>query len=133
MLTTFEYASKTPSPDGRDLIIGEAHGPGGWILSCFEIAAAQNGHSPEPIFPAMHRIANMNARVAPDGRSIVAVAGRTVLAGTYPSNGVAPQQIADFKAPAWPFFSRDGRQLYFISGQVLTRIPWKSCPAEEFA
>jgi dipeptidyl aminopeptidase/acylaminoacyl peptidase len=113
------------TPDGRYLIVVQPVSPRSLLL---DLTAPRESRKLEPLFPESAGLRVDGARLAPDGHSLVTRSGYTFYSSRFPPAVDPPQQIAVFQHPVWPFFSRDGRTLYFVSDQSLYSHPVTAMP-----
>ena len=116
------------TPDGRYLVLSQNMDVGSSRLVRLDLSAPVETRQPEPLFANSFRFGQSNARLSPDGKILIATANNTVYACPFPPAGKAPRQVTAFSAPCWAFFSRDGRTLYFLSGQALYSHPVIATP-----
>jgi hypothetical protein len=79
----------------------------------------------EPVFSK-----GVLARVSPDGRSIVVTVDSRLYVSPYPPPAAESlSEVASLASRVWPFFSRDGRQLYAVTDETIYSYPVSNQPA----
>ena len=111
------------TPDGRYLVLAQFVDPSASTLVRLDLSAPPETRKPDVLIPESSIFGQFNLRISPDGRSLIVIARGIVYASPFPPVGNSLRQVAAFPAAAWPFFSRDGRTLYVISGQALYSHP----------
>ncbi len=110
------------TPDGRYLILVEYPRHSG--ISRLDLTAPRALRKLEPVSTSGGLTSTQtNVRISPDGHTLLAAVGGAVYSSPYPDPAAHLTQIAELPSPAWPFFSRDGRLLYLVSGQPLYSFP----------
>jgi Tol biopolymer transport system component len=116
------------TPDGRHLmLIRRGQGPETGIFR-LDVSDSAAPRELQALLP------NGNAtlvRISPEGRSLVFITGAAVFASRYPPSGQQPRQIGSFRGGSYPFFSRDGRTLYFFAERSVISQPVLQNPAGE--
>ncbi len=113
-------SSQDITPDGRHVLL-VALDSGGIVR--VDLSKPREKRRLEPLFTQGIRV-----RVSPGGNSLVLVSGAKLYSSPYPEGSGPLREIAAFPSAPWPFFSRDGKQLFAICDESLYVYPVSSLP-----
>jgi serine/threonine-protein kinase len=119
--TDVSLSTQTITPDGRALLLSGTND--GAILR-LDLSKPREARELEKLLPGAIR-----PRISPDGKSLIYLSGTTFYSSPYPVNGRGTGEVAPLASEGWPFFARDGRQLFIISNQSLYAYPVSNLPA----
>ena len=127
-LTTKEGVIQTPtsiSPDGRWLLFSDA---GGETKSDIWMLRLDGDRSPQPFLRTS--ASETNARISPDGRWVAYVSDASgpneVYVQSFPAQG--PRRQISTAGGIEPLWSRDGRELFYQSGDKLMVVDVVTSP-----
>jgi len=113
------------TPDGKSLILvrrGREAEAGIYRLNLTD------GQTPRVLEKVLSNGDATLVRIAPDGRSMLFVTPRGSFVSRYPAREDSPRSIGSFRGGSYPFFSRDGRTLYFIEQRSVISQPVLPAP-----